>query len=706
MQSNLIFDQILNANPFFPISQLDPFLPKFLHDRYGDALDVDKPGTAKALDKLTKQFVANALADDAATELGIRSIRRIVGVTALDEDGHVLYLTCCELQVGNTIQVVFVKRPPNAAGAKRQYFLVPKEGPNSVPPLNDLNNPDPGSLPDPSNKEHGFKALEEPALLSPVWDGPDSKEPLSDNSNSEEKEKFLMMYSYDRGIPLIDRNKREHLAINAYPRFAWELVQYCAHDPNNQNEVGNERFIFTGYSKGTKKRHSLEGFYMRLGDLKKSIEAGSSGTAENDLVLLKNNEPLWPLWLPNGTLIPVDKKNSHFKDLDPAGSKDRARKLYLNYCKLVRLARINGQGYDVLSRFWDMPWNPIFHIHIDPGNDSGIKKKILEYAQMKATGNEIAKVDGEISADDRALVALIEKIKSNRVFKPQIRIFWGTGVVPGLQRWGSHPNGLYTEVGVYRDERPGKLKELEEVDKDLCDRLQRKYANAVAPFVTVTKVTEASINIVKNYKREPSQIVVVGNLSPNDFVRKWWNVRKGEKAAEWLHRSAWSYGGLYQNGKVDPQSSQDVRNLIIGTHETNTMMLRVELFVKRLAQYATERDDSPITVTVTTQNANDGEETQQYAWYCPRLIYTVQTAGDSSVLDELFERMVYGWNESVPAEKKSDPIEEEWDSTGKKLDPLEEELDPTEEKSDPIEEESDPTEEKSDPIEEEADFME
>ncbi|KAG8810485.1 hypothetical protein FRC17_002918 [Serendipita sp. 399] len=670
----LDFDKILNADSFLEIKDLDPFLPDILPNNY---LNADKIKAEKQLDDLAKQFVGEKeVSTTVGKDLGIEGITRMIGVTALDEEGHVQYLTCCEPKVKTKNSVVFVKQPPNAKQEKKKYFPVPKKGPNQVPLPNDPNNPNPGPLPDPSKKEHGFKALEEPALLSPVWDGQNS-------ANG-----YVMLYSYDRGIPLVDRNPPGHSAIDAYPRFAWELIQYCAHDPNDPDKVGGERFIFTGHSKDPRKRHSMEGVYMRLDDLKKRIEEGSSGTAEKDLDLLAHDKPLWPLWLPNGDLIPVDQQNSRFKALEPAVATDGPQKLYINYCKLVRQARLNGQVYDVLARFWDMEWKPDFYIQIDPGN----KQQIRKYAMEKATPDEIAKVDSEISADDKALVALIERVKAIRVFKPHIRILWGTGTLQDRQYWGSHPNGLYrvwidkqwdlselAKVGVYSGKRVRpkyRLKEevekmraeLAKIDKELHDRLKEKYTTVVAPFETVTKLTETSINIAKNYKRKPSQIAAMGNWSPNDFVRDWWNIEKGEKAAEWLHRSAWSYGGLYDNGKVDPQSSQVMRNLVIGTHETNTMMIRVEIFVKRLAQYATKNGKPPVTVTVTTRNGGHDGFSQLYSWYCPKLVYNVKSSAGSLVLvdqtyefftlqrrlptrfelelDELFERMVYEWKES------------------------------------------------------------
>lgn len=40
---------------------------------------------------------------------------------------------------------------------------------------------------------------------------------------------------------------------------------------------------------------------------------------------------------------------------------------------------------------------------------------------------------------------------------------------------------------------------------------------------------------------------------------------------QWLHRSAFSFGGL---GSKDYKSSQDTTNLVFGTSESNTEMIR------------------------------------------------------------------------------------------------------------------------------------
>ncbi|CAE6466773.1 unnamed protein product [Rhizoctonia solani] len=55
----------------------------------------------------------------------------------------------------------------------------------------------------------------------------------------------------------------------------------------------------------------------------------------------------------------------------------------------------------------------------------------------------------------------------------------------------------------------------------------------------------------------------------------------GAHRAEWLHRSAFSFGGL---GFTGSNNSQNARNLIFGSVEANTLMMRHENTIKRIVR--------------------------------------------------------------------------------------------------------------------------
>ncbi|KAL5605755.1 hypothetical protein FOVSG1_005902 [Fusarium oxysporum f. sp. vasinfectum] len=146
---------------------------------------------------------------------------------------------------------------------------------------------------------------------------------------------------------------------------------------------------------------------------------------------------------------------------------------------------------------------------------------------------------------------------------------------------------------------------------------------------------------------------------------------KQKRVAEWLHRSAFSYGGL-DEGNVD--SSQDAINLVLGTPDTNTVMMRYEAFVKRLAYYSNgENGDRVVVDTKIAYPAFFGrrqnwmgDNNHRYTWLAPKLNYEYQNDPTSkphvsitrtlyplnlegsmlfqALLDKSVENQCWGWN--------------------------------------------------------------
>ncbi|EMD31053.1 hypothetical protein CERSUDRAFT_127659, partial [Gelatoporia subvermispora B] len=129
-------------------------------------------------------------------------------------------------------------------------------------------------------------------------------------------------------------------------------------------------------------------------------------------------------------------------------------------------------------------------------------------------------------------------------------------------------------------------------------------------------------------KRKKSQQAVMSGVSASQVARVLWRPRKepGCRApvvAEWLHRSAFSFGGLGFPGDWevhDAQSSQHGKNLVFGTSEANTHMLRYESVIK---------DAIALTRGVYTQNKFEVDtslmsldDNEPYScWYSPYLDY-------------------------------------------------------------------------------------
>ncbi|KAG8756165.1 hypothetical protein FRC14_003306 [Serendipita sp. 396] len=649
------------------------FLPDYIEDlRRKNKLTDEFKG--KNLEKLSNEFV-KGLSNLSKSKLGIQSIDSTIGVTVLDEDDGFRYVTACAAKLTDgEVKLLVVNRPPDS----KSIFQVPDQGPPVVL----------ASTTTATAKPHGFKSLNEPALIAPVW------KPFANQG-------FVMTYSYNRGVPLVGHQ----LSGTFEPApFSWKLTQYCAYDPGNPNEIGEERFIFTGFSKDSKNTHRLQGYYMRLEDLRRRVETDNASVAiKEDMKRYKAEKPLYDLWHPNGDLVDPTESQNAFRSFEPKDSDgndevSHAKSLFQSHCKIARQARLNGGLYDVLSRFWDGAWEPDFFLQIDPQYQTQIRKSADAHFQSEEKKKELETrtFDPDPIKEDRSLMALIEDKKVGRTFKPKFTIVWSRGEIdkhPLLitrEPWASHPNSLYrlwmdsytsnpslisNKVDVLRPERKWPTKdELKDADDRIQTGLEplKTYKDRTGAATTVTEVTKTSMNIVKNYKRRPDQVGAMGKVSPNDLVATWWKLQPKEKAAEWLHRSAWSYGGLHnseQSEKVDPQSSQVMSNLIIGTHEANTMMIRDEIFVKRLVEYAKDGDDKDIKVHVTTTlQEMFADDVPKYGWSCTKLQYEVEALGTSKPpakftsyffpftrrlptrleldLDELFESLIYGWGDS------------------------------------------------------------
>ncbi|KAK6529971.1 hypothetical protein TWF281_009121 [Arthrobotrys megalospora] len=109
----------------------------------------------------------------------------------------------------------------------------------------------------------------------------------------------------------------------------------------------------------------------------------------------------------------------------------------------------------------------------------------------------------------------------------------------------------------------------------------------------------------------------------------WGDLRLG-RAAEWLHRSAYSFGGPDQpNGLgASPDDSQKMENLVFGTYEANTEMIRYEAYLKRLVHHNICRAVELRTSTV--------DSTGQYPWFAKELNYAW-----------LFRMTLPGWDNPV-----------------------------------------------------------
>ncbi|PVF92097.1 hypothetical protein CPB86DRAFT_239611 [Serendipita vermifera] len=99
---------------------------------------------------------------------------------------------------------------------------------------------------------------------------------------------------------------------------------------------------------------------------------------------------------------------------------------------------------------------------------------------------------------------------------------------------------------------------------------------------------ESAVGKRKDYD---DQQTVMGKVSATDVAKDIWGnsvkTRDGIQDAEWLHRSAFRLGGLNDSG---PGSSQVRKNLIFGTSECNTHMMRAENTISMFVSMQSEAD--------------------------------------------------------------------------------------------------------------------
>ncbi|RBA19845.1 hypothetical protein FPRO05_09145 [Fusarium proliferatum] len=173
---------------------------------------------------------------------------------------------------------------------------------------------------------------------------------------------------------------------------------------------------------------------------------------------------------------------------------------------------------------------------------------------------------------------------------------------------------------------------------------------------TTTEVETHFVEGTKHRTRIPTQDKCVAergysaNLALSDVYPGHYTAADAKKrrVAEWLHRSAFSYGGLI---KGVPNSSQVPNNLVLGTPDTNTVMMRYEAFVKRLAFHANGQHGC--TVEVKTEISYPGlvgwdadwigDADHRYTWLAPQLKYGYRNHQDS-IPHVLIERDLYPLN--------------------------------------------------------------
>ncbi|KAF5021543.1 hypothetical protein F66182_6425 [Fusarium sp. NRRL 66182] len=165
-----------------------------------------------------------------------------------------------------------------------------------------------------------------------------------------------------------------------------------------------------------------------------------------------------------------------------------------------------------------------------------------------------------------------------------------------------------------KPERPHPISE--EIARKINNEMELDPSSAQS---TRTSITSNRTTIATNQPRCKTQAAVMNGHSAGSIAKQLCNF-EGARTAEWLHRSAYSFGGIDvkgPNGKDvhgGPDSSQEPGNLVFGTYECNTNMIRYESFLKRLA--------CDLHVEVVLRTSVQCIYKQDIPWLASTLFYT------------------------------------------------------------------------------------
>ncbi|KAI9649433.1 hypothetical protein NHQ30_002009 [Ciborinia camelliae] len=370
--------------------------------------------------------------------------------------------------------------------------------------------------------------------------------------------------------------------------------------------------------------------------------------------------------------------------------------------------------YNVLTRFWDPKFDANSQKQIEavtiylavPSKYIGVLSTATDFPSKdnasKTIKESIERIffDSELRYKPAMSKIVVKFFSSDDNLEEQFpKIYY--------EMLGRHPTYLYrllttkkdfkilnnaTDTKIYR--KPLQLitedpKELTKIFRNVVGSLytlrktkerngkQIQYIKGEGAEGTITTVSSASSQAAAGIKRELSQKQVMSNLSANVILKLLFRedpYDKRQLRAEWLHRSARSFGGR-SNAEIPGQLSntQDIENLVLGTVETNTTMLRYEMFIKRYVHNAKVGcGDKPATMQVTTRLIHASSKDKRIEsgltslWFGHHLLYKFESEklADLKIddiivfhpfdrrvplrlegeLDIMMEELIYGWN--------------------------------------------------------------
>ncbi|KAJ7717476.1 hypothetical protein B0H16DRAFT_1476090 [Mycena metata] len=338
------------------------------------------------------------------------------------------------------------------------------------------------------------------------------------------------------------------------------------------------RFVFFG---GKPSVGVYRYMYMRSVDLQKRLQENCIDVYTTDSNGLKSPTPTVPfkLWNPNGTLGTHAETFKRLVLTSAITSKD----IFSEYCDLVRAATyVPTKPWDVTARFWDRKvTGVVLYFRHSEGIDREDFRKCIQDTITWTTKDKLRFCPSK---------EFVISDWNDGIFKSKDWVCIGGHPLQIYETWVKKTT-LDTMKGLQAD--PWRSPSLDEISVVLPTSDSSKVLwnpNYAQAKETITQVTAAKVRMAKMQPRITSQQRVMGGSATVVAEAFGWKDAKNKNdnamgKAEWLHRSAYSYGGL-GTGVVMPSSSQDPGNLIFGTKETNTLMLRTEIFIKRFTKRA------------------------------------------------------------------------------------------------------------------------
>ncbi|CUA71893.1 hypothetical protein RSOLAG22IIIB_09894 [Rhizoctonia solani] len=295
-----------------------------------------------------------------------------------------------------------------------------------------------------------------------------------------------------------------------------------------------------------------------------------------------------------------------------------------------------GNDWELLgTHFLDL-----YRLYIRYTKDQAVSIHKQNYADLNSNPGKVRDAVREVQPTDQqarkqvanmlSAQSLNKKLKKLEAYK--IRI---TEALRGLANDDPHKKGLRSD---HKDVTQA-INEARFALLSISDNAMAYASTNAHPWATITYLSRGKLNGAVAQKRAISQKTAMNGHSATTVagIFGWTNRDPPHNAkyhAEWLHRSAFSFGGLGVGVRLD--SSQTAKNMIFGSVEANTIMIRPEDTIKHLVKHigGNYNDDAIIGMVTTiakplkcnqtgSEYDEDPDPTLQCIWLVKELEYTI-----------------------------------------------------------------------------------